>query len=445
MHYMIWVARLKDRLLRPESSLLHVATLMTGSLLAQGLAVLLTPLIARLYTPDDFGVFAIFTSVLSILSVVACWRFELAIVMPESDDDAINLVALSLLASFVTGICLFLLAGLIGETIAKLLGSPRLAQWLWLLPLSVIASGSYQSLNYLATRRKQFKAVSASQVGQTGSNAVLQVCAGFAQTGPVGLIGSQLIGQCAANLILCRMGMATLRGVFRVVSWADIRRLAGLYRKYPLFNTWPSLLNILASMLPVMFLSKVFGEETTGQFSLAMRVVTIPLTLVGASVAQVMLPRFARDRNDCKATADLIEKTVSKLLLIAGGLFGLLLLSPLIFTPIFGSKWAVAGTFAQILAVSVAVKFVVSPVSVVLLTCNRQDILAYWQVIYVVATLAMLMVSRMFMKPELTVFFVSIADVLLYLFYLYLILKVSGARIQKVYVNMLAILKKENR
>jgi len=85
----------------PEGSFLkNVATLMTGTVFAQALLVLLAPILTRLYDAESFGVFSLYTSIVGFLTVIACLRYERAIVLPEKDEDAANLLALSMLICF---------------------------------------------------------------------------------------------------------------------------------------------------------------------------------------------------------------------------------------------------------------------------------------------------------------------------------------------------------
>src|SRR5947209_3080202 len=80
-----------------RSSLLgDVAKLASGTAVAQLVGLLAAPLIARLFSPAAFGGLALFAAISGTISVIACWRYELAIVIPEKDQDAGVLVCLSL-------------------------------------------------------------------------------------------------------------------------------------------------------------------------------------------------------------------------------------------------------------------------------------------------------------------------------------------------------------
>ena len=144
---------IRDRL--PEGSFTkNVFTLMTGTVFAQALLVLLAPILTRLYDAESFGVFSLYTSIVGFLTVIACLRYERAIVLPEKDEDAANLLALSMLICFSMAVITIIIVAVCGQDIADVLGSWfGTAQF---LPLSVIGAGGFLAFNYWSTRRKQF-------------------------------------------------------------------------------------------------------------------------------------------------------------------------------------------------------------------------------------------------------------------------------------------------
>ena len=87
--------------LKPKSEFSrNVLTLMTGTTIAQAIPIAISPILTRIYAPEDFGMFALYMSVASIISVIATGRYELAIMLPKKDEDAVNIVALSIIISF---------------------------------------------------------------------------------------------------------------------------------------------------------------------------------------------------------------------------------------------------------------------------------------------------------------------------------------------------------
>ena len=139
----------------PESAFAkNVSVLVGGTALGQVITVLASPLLTRIYTPDDFGTLAVFASFLSIAAVIASLRYELAIPLPEDDKTAANVLALSL--SIVVGNSLLagILVWLFGGKVVNVINAPQLRPYLWLLPLGIFGVGTYQVLNYWAIRKK---------------------------------------------------------------------------------------------------------------------------------------------------------------------------------------------------------------------------------------------------------------------------------------------------
>ncbi len=137
------LARLKSLL--PKSSFArNVAVIAGGTAAGQSIVVLASPIITRLYTPEEFGVLAVYTSFLGILSVLASLRYELAIPLPEKDRDAASLLVLSL--GIVVFMSLFIGVGIwiLGDYIIHWFNTPALHAYLWLLPLGVLMTGVYQ-------------------------------------------------------------------------------------------------------------------------------------------------------------------------------------------------------------------------------------------------------------------------------------------------------------
>lgn len=116
--------------LPPGSFIRNVVTLMTGTTFAQALMILVAPILTRLYSPEDFGVYALYISILGIIAVVACWCYEFAIVLPENDEDAANILVISLLVCLAMVLLTLILVALFRKSVANILGAPELASWL---------------------------------------------------------------------------------------------------------------------------------------------------------------------------------------------------------------------------------------------------------------------------------------------------------------------------
>jgi O-antigen/teichoic acid export membrane protein len=306
--------------------------------------------------------------------------------------------------------------------------------YFWLLPLGIMTASFFQVFNYWCTHIKRFRRLAASRLLQSVFTILCQFLFAFI-FGPQsrGLVGGYIIGQFFAVVVL---GLFILVEDKRLVSEGinldAIINQAKRHKKFPLFNSWPSLCDSLRVALPVMFLSNFFGNAVTGYYSIAMRVLWLPSSLLGMSISQVLFKRIADEYNRAGKTGPLIEKVFLGLSVISLPYLVLMLLSPFFFEYIFGPEWKTPGQYALILAPATALMFVVSPLSVTTTACNRQEISAGWQLFALILTAVVLVGSFEVMNVEGFLLALCLNNILLYVVYLILIFKVAGASFHRV-------------
>ena len=166
-----------------------VMVLVSGTALAHGITAAAMPILSRLYSPADFGLLAVFSACLGIVSAVACLRFELAIALAD-------LLWLSVLCCLVISAVLALPALLAPAAVAHSLGQPALAPFVGLLPLGFLLAGCYSALQFWHVREKHFGWLAKTRIGQSAGSAGAQIGMGVASAGPIGLlIGQRLISE----------------------------------------------------------------------------------------------------------------------------------------------------------------------------------------------------------------------------------------------------------
>lgn len=352
----------------------NVVTLMTGTTFAQALMILVAPILTRLYTPEDFGIYALYTSILGIIAAVACWRYELAIVLPEKDEDAANLLVLSILICFGMAVLTLILVALFRNPVANLLGAPELAPWLWFMPLSLIAAGLFTTFNYWSTRRKQFRRLAVRQITQSSVTVVAQLGAGITlHLGPGGLIGGSILGQLTATGRLAwQVWRDEGKPICNSIGWNKLKRQLFRYRKFPLYSSWSGILGTTSNMLPALLLGYFFTPAVVGYYALGHRVLAMPMGVVGGSIAQVFFPRATEARrrgNLDKITFGIFQQ------LLAIGLVPILLITivaPDLFALVFGSRWWTAGEYVRWLSLWMFFNFISSPLSNMYLVLEQQ-------------------------------------------------------------------------
>lgn len=363
-----------------------VMVLAGGSMLGQVIVLLVSPLLTRLYTPDDFGVLAVFGALLGMSGLAVCLRYEIAVPMAEDDATAANLVAVSLLAALLFSLAVGLMVALWGAAITGWVNAPALDPWLWLLPIGLFAAGCYLSFSHWAIRRQAFGRLTRTRITQSLGQAATQVGLGWFGAGPVGLLIGQVIGQSAGVTGLAAMAYRHERHLFTMIGPRTMARAAARFRRQPLFGTGAALLNGSARLLPALLIAALYGTQVAGWFALSQRVLGTPLRFLGSAVAQAYLgeaPRLAPTH------AYALYMTTTRRLLAVGVLsLGVVVLAgPQLFAFVFGAAWSETGRYAQFLGLMYLGQLVVSPTSQTLMIMERQDLQLAWDMLRFVALL----------------------------------------------------------
>lgn len=357
----------------------NVLTLMTGTTIAQAIPIGISPVLTRIYSPDDFGVFALYLSIAATLSVIATGRYELAIMLPSKNDDAAHLVILSFVISTVLSVFLMIVAVLLNERITELLGNPKISNWLYFVPLSVFITGVCQSLNYWFNRQRQYKQMSQSKIVQSTATASVNVAMGFGNSGAGGLVVAGLLGQGLAAALLAKIFIRQ-RPVFNKTRTIALGKK---YRSFPLVNTLHAFLDESKNFLTTVLLVKLFGTYKLGQFYMVNKILLTPLTLIGGSISQILYRELSQKYAAKQDLSNLVLKIMIKLFLFALiPFFTIVLYGKELFVFVFGSTWIVAGEMSRFYALYVLFHFIASTLSIVPLVVNKQKEAFIWNLAY---------------------------------------------------------------
>ena len=402
--------------LKPKSEFSrNVLTLMTGTTIAQAIPIAISPILTRIYTPEDFGVFALFVAVGSIVGSLANGRYELAIMLPRKDEDAINIAALGLIISICMTLVFLVLVAFFNEQIAELIGNKEIAFWLYFMPISVFFAGLWNVLNYFNNRRKNYKDISNAIIIKSIIAAMIQLGVGFTRDGAEGLISGHLISQFFANTKLA-LNITKDKILLSRISKAKMIALAKRYKNFPKFSMWAGLVNILSYHLANILISTFYSVGTLGFYSLVHRVLGIPASLIGASISQVFFQQAMLEKQQTGKVIITFNSTVKKLVIVGLPLFGILfLVVEDLFAFVFGEQWRIAGVYAKILIPFFFVSFISGTVSAILSIFQKLKSELYINISLIV-TLTMLM--ALINDFELFLYAFTAVNSILYLIFL---------------------------
>lgn len=411
------------RLLKSEFNR-NVLTLMTGTTIAQAIPVAIAPILTRIYSPEDFGVYALFLSLIAIFGVIINGRYELAIVLPKKDEDAINILAISFILNLTISLFLLILVILFYEYFLKFPGIKNIGIWLYFIPLVLFLIGFWKMLNYFNIRKKQFKDIAKATIIKSIVLAAVQLSIGFIKSGVTGLISGQIISQLFANTKLL---LNTFKNKILIskISKKKIISLAKKYKDFPKYNAPAALFDTAALQLPSILLPKLFGLAISGYFFLAYKMIAIPSTMIGKSISDVFFQKMTEKKNMKIKCWPFFIKTVNHLIFIGAPVsISIALFGPYLFQFVFGDEWILSGEIARYLAIVFLLSFVVSTVSSVFSVSGYIKRGAYWRYLYFITSLSIFAFSLMTGLKffEFLLLFIT-HEILLYLIYFYLIIK----------------------
>ncbi len=347
--------------------------------------------------------------------------------LPADDDDAANLVVLSLTITVIISLLTLLLIFFTSDKIASALEKPEIEAWLLLLPVTIFLTGIYQTLNYWNNRKKQYKTLAKNRIYQSTTMSIAHIGGGFISGSGIFLIFGDLIGKFTSASFLA---LNTFKKDSS--SFIDIRKdkqisLAKRYKKFPIFDTGAALANVSSYQIQNILFPIFYGLSSAGFYFLVLRVLQAPLSLISTSLTDV----YKQKLTDPKTTENDLKRYYKKMFvfLFSIGLPPLVLfmfIGEELFSFIFGSEWQVAGEYAIILAPMFYIRFIASPLSYFLYLKEKQEINVLGNFTFLICSLASVI---FFKSAEDVVIFISVTFSLTYIAYIIYSFKLSKSNL----------------
>jgi len=396
----------------------NVAMISASTAFAQMLNALFSPVITRLYNPDEYGILTLYISILGLVAIIASLKYEWGITIAESDEKAVNVMCLGFIILFIFTIITYIIFYLFGRPILNTLNATKLFNYRYLIPIGVLLVGSYGIFLQWAYRNKDFHSISMTKIWQSVTGNGAFVLFGFLRIGPVGLILGQILKESAGIGSLSRPFFRNSIRLIKEISKDQIIWCAKRYKNFPLYSAPSQLLNTAGIQLPVFFISSLYGSQVLGLYGLANTVVNLPMVLIGQSIGDVFYAEVASiGKRNPKRVKDLTDKLFKKLVVIGlVPLVVLLFFGPFLFSFVFGYKWYDAGEYAKILAFLVFARFIFTPISRIYSVFERQKKAFMLDLFRVILVFAAFGISDFFnLSSYLAVGLYSIAMSIIYL------------------------------
>lgn len=355
--------------------------MVAGTSLAQLLTFAAYPIVSRLYSPDEFGVFGVFMSVSGMIALMATGRYELAIVLPDEETDAKKLFKLSFTINVLVSIIACIAVAMLWFTNASYgTAYEPLKYLLWLAPPAIFLTSASNIFQNWFIRQKKYRLLAYSKIIQALVNNSLIIALAYSTVQEWGLVAGYAIGMLAVVLyFLIRFTKSTHHQPNQ--STATIKSLARKYIDFPKANTWHALSDVFQSQGIIYFIAFFFSSGIVGFYAFAIRILQAPMMLIINSVSQVFYQSAAEKHRKGESVVSLLRSTVKKISLIAlPFLLILLFFGPDLFALFFSEKWRTSGEFAQILAPWLCLDFVRYGIAQLPLVLGKVKQMMYWSI-----------------------------------------------------------------
>ncbi len=384
-----------------------------GTGLAQLIVVASGPLLSRVYSPSAYGVYTLFTSVVSVAAPLSTGKYELATGVVESDEEAKLLTALCVLISTPVSLLILGLILTFRDAFGRTMKSAALATCLPIVPFAILFYAWFTAYSYWFNRKKDYRVIATAKVGSSLGSTACSLSLGLVGAGPLGMAFGYLMGQLVAFLMTFRRAQITWGDFLRGHGPREYVSLAKRFKKFPIYLMSGNVINALSGQVYVFLIGSLYDTATLGTISMSQAVILLPTSLVSTAIAEVFRQRASEDLRNQGSCRPLLMKTVGNLGLLSILPFGILtLFAPWLFSFVFGAQWREAGVYARVLVPFYMARFVLAPISgVVIQISQRVEVEVMWQMGLLIANvLSVYLGKHLFSNVESMLLLFSLAN-----------------------------------
>lgn len=352
----------------------NVLMITGGTVFAQGLSIVLSPVITRIYTPEDYGILTIYVAILGMINLLGALSYDSAIPIADDDEKAFSVLILCLSILLVVTVVLILVLNISGEYFLGLFKAEQILEYAYFIPIGFFLTGLYTVVSKWAFRKRDYRSITITKYSQSLVGNGTKISYRLVNSGSAGLILGNVLSQSAGILTLIKPHVPEFKKLMGKVNHQELIALSKRYIRFPLYTAPGLFVLSVSGQLPTIFMSSLYGANIVGLYGLARSITFLPMTVIGKSVQDVFYGEAANiGKTNPARIKDLSNKLLKKLMILGGiPMLTLVLFGPLLFSIVFGIDWEMAGVFARLLSIEVFFHFIFHPISTVFSIFEQQ-------------------------------------------------------------------------
>lgn len=395
------------------NDLKHISTLIIGNGFSIFIPVLVSPVITRMYTAADFGVFTIYTAMITLISSFASGRYDYAMLMAKSRKNAQQLFKVSLGLAGIICMIVLVIVLLFNDSILRQFNVESMGGYLYLIPLNIFLFAIIQITQNGLNREKKYEAISMGKTIRSFFVGGVQVGLGALGVLNGGLILGKITGDLFSSTYLTKQLNKIERYLTSALSFNRVSYLIKKYDRFPKVNAPHAFVSAMSLSLTPMIIGYFFSEDIVGFYGLAYTVCVLPVQLVGRAFYQVFSQKAAVMFNQGEGLVNYTKKTLKLLFIISIIPFAVLtVLGPEIFGFVFGAEWVTSGKLVQILAPFLFLVFLLNPLIYIPLIYEEQKKSFYFEIILFLSRITALVVGARLGDIYFTIILFTVVSIL---------------------------------
>ncbi|MDR0363619.1 MAG: oligosaccharide flippase family protein [Bacteroidales bacterium] len=388
----------------------NITFLVSSNVIGQGIGLLVYIFLARIYDTSDFGIFALFSSITGLLTIVATGRYEEAFVIAREKKDFYPVLGFTLKLLVGFNLFIFLILLLFRNSVFSLLKMESITDYWYMIPLTVFATGLFSILTYTANRDRKFKAIAASNILFNSLSSGFKIVLNYVSKAATGLIAGNLLGQFAACFSFFNLKEHLWLGW--KIKWKYQKYSGALYKAFPSYNMTRGFINSFSANLPFLLLTGFFDASKLGLFSIALTLAFRPVNLLSTSLYRVFYERIVFFQHERKPIFKNVERYWQQLLLFGLPAFvAAYILIPFVFRLLFTEDWLGADTLFQLILPWMFMVLAVTPLGFIPIIFQKQKTSLWLEICYLALRTIVLLIGIFFDDFQLAILLFSLSGV----------------------------------
>lgn len=397
----------------------NILRLASGSALAQGIPIIVYPILTRIYTPEDFGTFATVILFSSLLSIIASGSYEHAILIAKSKLDSANLIALTFIRTSLILLISVLIISLTRHNIATLFNDPSLIDSLYYVPFIALGGVVFVCHSEWLVKYKEYSSLTRNRILQGVFLVSAKMITGISNMFSQALILGEVIGRFLTAFLSIITIIKLDFKIFRKISLSGIFKSRTRFSRFPKVMVLDQFLNVCVGSVHVLFIGSAFGPKELGYLTLLFSSLYLPITVISTSIKDVFRQKaniYYNKVGSCRPLYLELFKVTSFFALFpfVVGFF----LAPTLFPLIFGEEWTRVGTYAQIMIPMYYIVFISTSLSGVLVLTEKINVSLCWQIFTLISSVFALYIGCYVIRDVyLCLILLAVANVISYIMY----------------------------